>query len=56
MIDAQMVKDVCTKYIYDKCPAVAGIGTVHFFRVRLNLFTGDWRISTTFFSKLSFVL
>jgi len=28
MIDAQMLKDVCTKYIYDKNPAVAGIGPV----------------------------
>merc|ERR1719402_1345820 len=28
MIDAKMVKDICTKYIYDKCPAVAGVGPV----------------------------
>ena len=27
MIDAKAVKEVCTKYIYDKCPAVAGVGT-----------------------------
>ncbi len=26
MIDAKTVKQVATKYIYDKCPAVAGIG------------------------------
>jgi len=26
MVDAKMVKDICTKYIYDKCPAVAGVG------------------------------
>ena len=28
IINAKMLKDVCTKYIYDKCPAVAGIGPV----------------------------
>jgi len=28
MIDTKNVKDVCTKYIYDKCPAVAGVGPV----------------------------
>jgi len=28
MIDAKMVKEICTKYIYDKCPAVAGVGPV----------------------------
>ena len=26
MIDAKAVKAVATKYIYDKCPAVVGIG------------------------------
>ena len=26
MIDAQTVKDVATKYLYDRCPAVVGIG------------------------------
>ena len=26
MIDAKMVKEVCNKYIYDKCPAVIGVG------------------------------
>ena len=25
-VDAQVVRDVCMKYIYDKCPAVAGVG------------------------------
>eukprot|EP00794_Sanderia_malayensis_P006254 gene6254-6973_t len=28
MIDAKTVKEVATKYIYDKCPAVAGIGPI----------------------------
>lgn len=26
-IDAKTIKDVCTKYIYDKCPAIAAVGT-----------------------------
>ena len=26
MIDAKTVREVATKYIYDKCPAVVGIG------------------------------
>lgn len=25
-IDAQTIKEVCTKYIYDKCPAIAAVG------------------------------
>jgi len=28
MVDAKVVKDISTKYIYDKCPAVAGVGPV----------------------------
>ncbi|XP_001631568.2 mitochondrial-processing peptidase subunit beta [Nematostella vectensis] len=28
MIDAKTVKDVATKYIYDRCPAVVGVGPV----------------------------
>lgn len=27
-VNAQVVRDVCMKYIYDKCPAVAGVGPV----------------------------
>lgn len=27
-VSAQTVRDVCTKYIYDKCPAVAAVGPV----------------------------
>lgn len=27
-IDAKTVRDVCTRYIYDKCPALVGIGNV----------------------------
>jgi predicted Zn-dependent peptidase len=27
-VDAQVVRDVCYKYIYDTCPAVAGVGPV----------------------------
>lgn len=25
-IDAKTVREVCTRYIYDKCPALVGIG------------------------------
>jgi len=31
MVDAKKVQQVCTKYIYDKCPAVAGVGPVEGF-------------------------
>uniref|UniRef100_A0A2D4HN76 Uncharacterized protein n=1 Tax=Micrurus lemniscatus lemniscatus TaxID=129467 RepID=A0A2D4HN76_MICLE len=27
-INTQMVQDVCSKYVYDKCPVVAGVGPV----------------------------
>jgi len=35
MIDAKAVKEVCTKYIYDKCPAVAGVGKLVLFIILL---------------------
>ncbi|KAM7432117.1 hypothetical protein ABFA07_017390 [Porites harrisoni] len=28
MIDAKMIRDVATKYIYDRCPAVVGVGPI----------------------------
>lgn len=28
MVDVKTVKEVCTKYIYDQCPVVAGVGPV----------------------------
>lgn len=28
MIDAKTVKEVATKYIYDRCPAVVGVGKI----------------------------
>lgn len=27
-VDAQLVKDTCYKYIYDRCPVVAAIGPI----------------------------
>ncbi|XP_067908327.1 mitochondrial-processing peptidase subunit beta-like [Heterodontus francisci] len=27
-IDAQVLRDVCTRYIYDKCPAIAAVGPI----------------------------
>lgn len=32
-ISAKTIRDVCTRYIYDKCPAVAGVGKLHRFQV-----------------------
>ena len=26
MVDAKMVRNIATKYIYDRCPAVVGVG------------------------------
>ena len=31
MIDAKVVKDVCSKYLYDRCPAVVGVGPTEAF-------------------------
>lgn len=28
-IDANTIKEVCTKYIYNKAPAIAAVGTYH---------------------------
>ena len=33
-VDAKTVRDVCTRYIYDKCPVIIGIG-VSFNYVRI---------------------
>lgn len=30
-VTAKVVRDVCTKYIYDKCPAVAAVGAFFVF-------------------------
>lgn len=27
-VDAQLVKDTCYKYIYDRCPAIAAVGPI----------------------------
>ncbi|CAN7941688.1 unnamed protein product [Ixodes pacificus] len=41
-VTAQTVRDVCTKYIYDRCPAVAGVGPVEaltdYVNVRSNMY------------------
>ena len=26
-VDAKTVREVCTRYLYDKCPVIVGIGT-----------------------------
>lgn len=33
MIDAKMVRNIATKYIYDRCPAVVGVGKDTLFAV-----------------------
>ena len=41
MVDAKMVRDIATKYIYDRCPAVVGVGKeifVLFYNFRQNFF------------------
>ena len=46
MIDAKAVKEIATKYIYDKCPAIAAIGEstlVHFLlskQLSLSVYSG----------------
>ncbi|NWV63251.1 QCR1 protein, partial [Malurus elegans] len=41
-VDARMVRDVCSKYIYDKCPAVAAVGPIEqlldYNRIRSGMF------------------
>lgn len=41
-ITAQNVRDVCYKYIYDKCPAVAAVGPVEqlpdYLRIRASMY------------------
>jgi processing peptidase subunit beta len=41
-VDAKMVRDVCTKYIYDKDPAIASVGPVEtllpYTRIRDNMY------------------
>ncbi len=27
-VNAQMIRDVCMKYIYDRCPAVVAVGPI----------------------------
>ncbi|XP_026518679.1 mitochondrial-processing peptidase subunit beta-like [Terrapene carolina triunguis] len=27
-IDARTIREICTKYIYDKCPAIAAVGPI----------------------------
>ncbi len=46
-VDAALVKDVCFRYIYDKCPVVAAVGPVEnlldYNRIRYGvLIYPDW--------------
>ncbi|XP_069873816.1 cytochrome b-c1 complex subunit 1, mitochondrial [Dipodomys merriami] len=41
-VDAQMVREICSKYFYDQCPAVAGLGPIEqlsdYNRIRSGMF------------------
>lgn len=41
-VTAENIRDVCTKYIYDRCPAVAAVGPVEaltdYDRIRSNMY------------------
>lgn len=41
-VDAQMLRDICSKYFYDQCPAVAGYGPIEqlpdYNRIRSGMF------------------
>ena len=50
MVDAKMVRDIATKYIYDRCPAVVGVGKKNsppILQIVANAL-GDWYESVTF--------
>jgi len=32
MIDAKMVREIASKYIYDRCPAIVGVGKEYMYR------------------------
>lgn len=52
-VTPRMVRDVCSKYIYDKCPAVAAVGEFHCFLV---LSQQGQACAVMIFSNLSLLL
>ena len=46
MVDAKMVRDIATKYIYDRCPAVVGVGKkiLLFYKLSLILLETDMKV------------
>ena len=48
MVDAKMVRDIATKYIYDRCPAVVGVGKkifLLFYKLSQILWETDMKVS-----------
>lgn len=35
-INASKIRDVCMQYIYDKCPAVSGVGELQLFYIAVS--------------------
>ena len=47
-VDAKVVRDVCSRYIYDKCPALVGIGEfLYCIQWNLSIWDtfGPWKLS-----------
>ena len=55
MVDAKMVRDIATKYIYDRCPAVVGVGKkiLLFYKLSQILWETDMKVSL---SKSNFII
>lgn len=55
MVDAKMVRDIATKYIYDRCPAVVGVGKkiLLFYKFSQILWETDMKVSL---SKSNFII
>ena len=56
MVDAKMVRDIATKYIYDRGPAVVGVGKkilLLFYKLSQILWETDMKVSL---SKSNFII
>lgn len=56
MVDAKMVRDIATKYIYDRCPAVVGVGKkvlLLFYKLSRIVWETDMKVSL---SKSNFII
>lgn len=55
-VTAKVVRDVCTKYIYDKCPAVAAVGAFFVFVDCFSVCSDIKSLSSAAFLDLSVLL